>query len=305
MLRTLPIGLIASLALSAAALAADPGWTIDYANAKGTAGKEKKDLFLEFTGSDWCPPCQLMKKNIFDNDAFKAEAPKHFVLVKLDFPRDKSHQTEAEIAQNKSLQKQYEISGFPTVILADAAGRPYAKMVGFGGATAQDYVKDLAERRKVREARDAAFAKAVEAQGVEKAKLLDQALAGIDDELIPTTYRMELDQIIALDADGKAGLKAKYEAVIKLPQIKEKLEAIQQEAADTAAALKQIDELEAKEKPTGMALLELNFARSLIHYRAGDKEAAVKHLEAAAAAAPGSKRAEEIKKLIVRLQPKP
>ncbi len=296
---------IVTLFVSTAAGAAESGWTVDYAAAKEAAGKDKKDLFLEFTGSDWCPPCQLMKKNIFDNDAFKAEAPKHFVLVKLDFPRDKSNQGAAEIAQNKSLQKQYEISGFPTVILADADGRPYAKMVGFGGSTAQDYVKDLADRRKVREARDAAFAKAATAEGVEKAKLLDQALTGIDDELVPTTYRKELDQIIALDADGKAGLKAKYEAVIKLPQIKEKLEAIQQEAADTAAALKQIDELEAKEKPTGMALLELNFARSLVHYRAGDKETAVKHLEAAAAAAPGTKRADEIKKLIARLQPKP
>ncbi len=43
----------------------------------------------------------------------------------LDFPNDKSKQTAEEIAQNRELQKQYAINGFPTVLLADATGRPY------------------------------------------------------------------------------------------------------------------------------------------------------------------------------------
>ena len=33
------------------------GWLVDFAKAKAQCAKEGKPILMEFTGSDWCPPC--------------------------------------------------------------------------------------------------------------------------------------------------------------------------------------------------------------------------------------------------------
>ena len=33
--------------------------------ALAKAKAEKKNVLVEFTGSDWCPPCIAMRKNVF------------------------------------------------------------------------------------------------------------------------------------------------------------------------------------------------------------------------------------------------
>lgn len=289
-----------SLSLASWAFAVEAGWTVDFAAAKAAAVKDKKDLLLEFTGSDWCPPCKVLKAKVFDQDEFKKAAPQAFVLVKLDFPRDKTHQTEAEIAQNDELQKQYAISGFPTVILTDAEGRPYAKTVGYGGQSAEEYVKLMMEMRKVRATRDAAFAEAAKATGLEQAKALDKGLTGIDNDLVASTYKPEVDKILAADADGAAGLKAKYTALLLLPEAIRALEDIQQVEADVPTRLKMVDDLVAKLSLTGQALQEAHFTKAIITYRE-DQAAARKHMEAAIEAAPKTRKADEIRQIIERV----
>lgn len=291
---------VLALFITTTAVAADEAWVVDFEAAKAAAAKEGKDLFLEFTGSDWCPPCKALKAKVFDQDVFKSEAPKNFILVKLDYPRDKSNQTEAEIAQNKVLQKSYQIRGYPTVILADAAGRPFAQTVGFGGGTAEDYVKKLAEYRKIRETRDAALAEAAKADGVEKAKLIDKALSGIDTDLVASVYKEEAEKIISLDADGKAELKTKYEALMMVPKMNKALEQVQQKGGEPAERVKAIDEVIAEMKATGPALQLAHFAKALAMYGT-DKPAAKVHLEAAIAAAPTTRKADEIRGIIKRV----
>jgi len=63
---------------------------------------------MEFTGSDWCPPCKALHKNVLTSDVFKQQMPKKFILLKLDNPRDKSRQTPDEIAQYKKLSAEYK-----------------------------------------------------------------------------------------------------------------------------------------------------------------------------------------------------
>ncbi len=279
------------------AFAAEAGWTVDFAAAKAAAVKNKKDLLLEFTGSDWCPPCKILKAEVFDKDEFKKAAPQAFVLVKLDYPRDKTHQTEAEIAQNDELQKRYAISAFPTVILTDAQGRPYAKTAGYGGQTAKEYVKLMMDSRKVRQRRDAAFAEAAKATGVEAAKALDKGLAGIDEDLVTTIYKPEVDRIIAADADGAAGLKGKYIGLLTLKEAVRALEDIQQVEDDIPARLKLVDDLVARLSLTGQALQEAHFTKAIITYR-DNPATARKHMEAAIEAAPATRKADEIRQII-------
>ena len=46
------------------AVAADEGWLVDFEAAKQQAAKEGKSILMEFTGSDWCPPCIALKKKV-------------------------------------------------------------------------------------------------------------------------------------------------------------------------------------------------------------------------------------------------
>ena len=205
----LGVGTAAILSLTVAAQAAE-GWVVDFEKAQAQAAKEGKSILMEFTGSDWCPPCKALQKNVLSKDVFKTEMPKSFVLLKLDSPRDKSKQTPEEIEQYKVLSAKYGIQGVPTIFLADAKGRPYYQTVGYSGDPADKYVANLKDQLGTLAKRDAAFAKAEKASGTEKAKLLAEGLSLVDDEMALKTYGNVVSQIIELDAENKAGLKAKF-----------------------------------------------------------------------------------------------
>jgi protein disulfide-isomerase len=104
-------------------------WQTDFAAAKAAATQQNKYILLDFTGSDWCPYCIQMDKEVFDKPAFSSFADK-VILVKLDFPR-KGGQSAAEKSQNQELAKKYSIEGFPTYILLDASGKEVRRQVGY------------------------------------------------------------------------------------------------------------------------------------------------------------------------------
>ncbi len=107
-------------ALTATAFATTPeGWTTDLDKALEKAKAEKKSVLVEFTGSDWCPPCIAMRKNVFSKKEFVDAAAKKFVLVELDFPKGDQAVTD----KNEPMAKKYNIEGFPTVILLTPEGK--------------------------------------------------------------------------------------------------------------------------------------------------------------------------------------
>jgi thioredoxin-related protein len=122
--------------------AAEGTWLTDYENAQKKAKEEKKLLLLDFTGSDWCPPCKLLHKNVFSKKEFLDFAKDHLVLMEIDFPNHKKQSKELEAA-NKKLAAKYEIEGFPTIIVQDAEGKTLSKEVGYPGLDAKDYVAKL------------------------------------------------------------------------------------------------------------------------------------------------------------------
>ena len=71
------------------------------------AKAEKKMVLMDFTGSDWCPPCKALHKNVLTSPEFEAYADKNLVLVEVDFPRTKP-QTEELKAANKALAEKYD-----------------------------------------------------------------------------------------------------------------------------------------------------------------------------------------------------
>ncbi len=118
-------------------MAADPSWMTSLPDATAKAGKEKKLLFLDFTGSDWCGWCKKLDAEVFSKPEFIQYAAKNLVLVEVDFPAQKP-QSDALKAANKALKKQYQVSGYPTLVLMKPDGVVLWKQVGYmqGGVTA-------------------------------------------------------------------------------------------------------------------------------------------------------------------------
>lgn len=273
-------------------------WTVSFEEAKKLAAEQGKDILMEFTGSDWCPPCKALHAKVLSQEVFLTEVPKNYILLKLDSPRDKSKQTPEEIAQYKKLSAEYKVRGVPSVFLVDAEGKPYVKMVGYGGQAADEYVKQLLEKAPIRKQRDEFLAKAKDAEGVEKAKLLDQAIGQIDTELALDVYSDTVKEIVKLDADDEAKLKSKYESKLQVAELKGRLASIQRSARGNAAAgVKEIDALIDELNPQGEALQEVLFAKGAMLFTA-DKEESKKVLEAAAKVAPDSELGKRIEQII-------
>ena len=139
-LATLAFALLAILPAAAA-----PTWLTDLDEAKKVAAKEKKDILVDFTGSDWCGWCIKLKKEVFDLPAFEV-ATKKFVLVELDFPNKKPQSDEVK-AKNRAAQQKYGITGFPSILLMDAQGEVYAR-TGYQAGGPEKYVAHLQELTK-------------------------------------------------------------------------------------------------------------------------------------------------------------
>ena len=101
-------------------------WLQDFAKAKAIAEQRGRPLLLDFTGSDWCPPCMMLKAEVFDKQEFKNYAKQNLVLVKLDFPQRKILPAAIK-QQNYGLAEKYRIEGYPTIILLDAQGNELGK----------------------------------------------------------------------------------------------------------------------------------------------------------------------------------
>ena len=100
-------------------------WEPDFENAKKIAKEEHKLILLNFSGSDWCGPCIVMRKDYLNSDVFNTMADENLVMVNADFPRKKANQLPAEIIKkNENLAELYNKEGkFPFTLLLSAEGK--------------------------------------------------------------------------------------------------------------------------------------------------------------------------------------
>lgn len=132
----------ATVMVAVAVNAADATWLTSLPEAQAKAKAENKLVLIDFTGSDWCPPCKALHKNVLATKEFEDYAAKSLVLVELDFPR-KKEQSEELKKTNRALAKKFEIEGYPTIIVLDASGKELHRAVGYSGADAKEYVAEL------------------------------------------------------------------------------------------------------------------------------------------------------------------
>lgn len=87
-------------------------WRDDFDTAMAEASASGKPLLLDFSAS-WCPPCQVMKHDVWpDPGVGKVVSGRYVpVLVDVDDPR------------NAGVAERYEVSGIPAILVLDAEGR--------------------------------------------------------------------------------------------------------------------------------------------------------------------------------------
>ena len=105
-------------------------WLTDYQLALQQAASQNKRLLLDFTGSDWCQWCMKTDADIFSKREFMDYAAKNFVLVKLDYPQRMILPDETK-AQNERMRTQFNITGYPTLIVLDKNGAELGRMSGY------------------------------------------------------------------------------------------------------------------------------------------------------------------------------
>lgn len=281
------------------AFAGGEGWTSNFDEASKQAAGEKKDLLIDFTGSDWCGWCIKLNEEVFQHDAFKDGVKDKFVLVEIDFPRDKEKAgiTDEIAAQNEKLQEKYGVQGFPTIMLTDAAGKPFAQ-TGYQAGGPEKYVAHLDELRAKKTARDEAFAKAEKAEGVDKAKALVSALQamGLSDSSVSGFYGDVVEQIKAADPKDETGF-------VKEIQDKEKYAAFEQElgqlmqGGDSEGAIALVEKTAKESGLTGDLQQKVLGIKGIILLREGKTEEAVAAIDAALEVAPDGEVAPQLKSM--------
>jgi thiol-disulfide isomerase/thioredoxin len=106
-------------------LFATNGWHYNLEEARQLARDQHKHILLNFSGSDWCGPCILLRKQILDNPEFLQMADSSLILVNADFPRSKKDQLSSQQqALNNAMADKYNTQGkFPYTLLLNTDGK--------------------------------------------------------------------------------------------------------------------------------------------------------------------------------------
>ena len=279
---------------SNALLAAGDLWQTDFAAASARAADEKKSLLIDFTGSDWCAWCIRLRKEVFNQDAFRREAPEHFVLVELDYPKDKSGQSPALQEQNRALLETYPVAAYPTVLLCDASGKPYAA-TGYLPGGPETYLARLDQLRRRQTARDQAFTEAAAMTGVAKARRLVAALAALElpPAIVNASYPGVIADIIAADPDDETGFASAAADERRLRDFLQTLGGFRSQG-DIEGALAFIDKMLAGHPEKTAFRQQLHGHKAGTLATAGRKTEAITVLEAAVAEDPSGARTAEL-----------
>jgi protein disulfide-isomerase len=114
--------LLGAVAFTAATARGEASWLTNYEQAKQQAKEKHRLLLLDFTGSDWCGWCIRLRREVFSKPEFQEYANKNLILMEVDFPRAKE-QTKDVRMQNQNLAQQYNVEGFPTIIVLNDEGK--------------------------------------------------------------------------------------------------------------------------------------------------------------------------------------
>ena len=112
------------------------GLTASLARAK----EKGKNVYLLFTGSDWCPPCMALEQTVLQHRLWTAFAAESLVIHICDFPATGGLNPDTE-RENDRLKASFGVNNFPTqIILNGETGKELRRRVGYTRGPVTPYV---------------------------------------------------------------------------------------------------------------------------------------------------------------------
>ncbi len=159
-LATLPaLGTLPGLVLPPSASAADVAahaWHTSYEAAMADAERTGRPVLTVFTGSDWCPHCKTLEKNVLETGAFHEWAERNVVLLMIDLPQHGI--TEAVRVERSKVCIKYGVRNFPAVLLISPDGTKLAEKRGYQGQSPAAWIADMTKSLPERPAETAVAA---------------------------------------------------------------------------------------------------------------------------------------------------
>ena len=172
-------------------------WQTNYDEALRLSKSSSKPVVLFFTGSDWCSWCKKLEQEALHTPEFADAAADKFIFVLLDFPMNTTLPADLT-AQNKKLQKQFEIQGFPTLVILDSQQKKIGS-AGYrpgGGKAYAQFLLKLVDDHSVYQDK---------MQGLEKQQISGTELKQLYQQAHETGRSSDADKIImaGIESDKK------------------------------------------------------------------------------------------------------
>ena len=97
-------------------------WETSLTTASVKAKRDGKLILAYFRGSDWCPWCKKLEKEVLTTPAFTNWAKDKLVLLDVDLPSERVRQPTTIKQQNEQLKNRYNVTRTPTFVLIDPQG---------------------------------------------------------------------------------------------------------------------------------------------------------------------------------------
>lgn len=206
-----------------------PKWYSDFDSAKEAAKKQKKDIYLLFSGDDWAETSKPFKENIVLTKNFSKEFGKEYVFANLDFSQTEYAKTnvpenasEEELKSAAKIKKSYEkkellaryynVRKWPCAYLVSKDGYvlAYVDFDEKNESTFEEYsakMKDAGqEALKTKEL----IEKVEKSSGIEKAQAINELVENTRQEHCFLLKDL-IQEFIVLDSQDSTGLLGDYE----------------------------------------------------------------------------------------------
>ncbi len=182
-------------------------WGDSYDLAQSRAAKSGKHLMVCFTFTESNAVCRQFKAEVLDQADLAQQLGENFELVWIDVTEEvvKEPEKSDEASVSWQMRRQFEVDSFPTVVLANARGIPFA-YTGYRPGGTRSYTDHIAKLLQRHDAELRLGKAAARAKGVERARLLGRTIPDLGGQRPAKFYGDIMREIIELDPKDETGL---------------------------------------------------------------------------------------------------